>query len=110
MVKGLQFLQEEIHNRLLRLRRLDFLISSRVFALIFESSNDDSRKEVIDLIREEDVEKLKKWMRNSSTLDLGELKFGTLRDLARKLHVPYYSKLRKHELIKEVERARNVEK
>lgn len=91
------------HDQVLRLRSLERLIQSDRFRNLYEGSNAGLRAKVEWIIYQGDLSKLQRWMQDHPDLALEECTLQQLRNRARFKRIRNYSRLYKHELIRELQ-------
>lgn len=109
MKMSLNRLREQVANRLLDLRNLEYLVRTDDFEALFERANDDLRQSIFTLcdgassidpsIRYECATVLKEMVRTEAQRDVS---MKDLRKDAQKLNVPRYSRMSKSELLSEI--------
>lgn len=98
-MSGLLRVREELHNRLLLARSLELLLLKPQFEELWESSNEEQKKEAEKHIKANNKDALVEWMRKHPAIDLGEKTVRQLIPMARRLGVKNYSRLSRDELI-----------
>jgi hypothetical protein len=88
-----------IHNEILKLRSIENLISSQKFNQLFESSSEEKKKELLEILEKKNLYSLKTWVTTHPNIDLGEMNTIRLKDIAKQKRVPNYSRMYKEELI-----------
>ena len=101
-MKGLVKLREEAHNRVLNYRTIENIILRPRFIRLWHDSNKEEKEVVAAAIECGDRKGLQKWMREHSSLDLGEKPIIQLRKIGKKLGVKYYAQLSHSELVAEI--------
>lgn len=102
---GLHRIRENLHQKILRLRSIETMFGSLKFDRLWQDSDAKKREEVLKYIKDEDRVRLMKWIKNHSSLALGEMPLKQLRDLARSLLVCNWSRMNKAELITGIKEA-----
>ena len=98
-------LKEEAHNRILSCRCIERLIDSEKFEKAFKLATQEEKDQVLNLIRQSDYDALLLWTdQHGESLEYAEMSIRTLRSIAQKIGVPYYSRLGKASLLSEIVR------
>ena len=103
MIK-LRDLRKEVHDNTLRCRSIESIVQSARFERLWEESTDRQKEEAEFAVWKGSKPELMKWMKNHSSLELGERSLTYLKDRAKKLRVKNYSRLTKPELIGAINR------
>lgn len=101
----LKDIRRRASERINRLRRVQRLIESEAFALVWGTSTDSERKEVDGWVYLGDMTRLELWLERGRTRDLEMMSLRQLRDKASSVGIPYYARLSKSELIWEINNA-----
>jgi len=96
---GLIALRETLHNRMLKLRNLEVIMSTPKFERLWKDSTDKQQKDVQKLIDDLNMNAVREWMRNHPSLELGEQPLTKLREIAKSRRIYNYSRKAKGELI-----------
>lgn len=107
---GIHKAREILHAKILRLRSIEGIVCSLMFERLWDDSSKEQRGEAITFIKKENKVKIQNWMRIHPSLELGELSTSRLKELARKMRVPNYSRKTKVELIQSIKEAEDVSK
>lgn len=107
---GIHKAREILHAKILRLRSIEGIVTSLRFERLWDDSKKEQREEVIGYIKKENKVKIQTWMRTHPSLELGEINTARLKELARKLRVPNYSRKTKLELIRSIKEVEDVSK
>ena len=102
-MSGLLKLQEEVRNKILRLRAIATLIEKQSFIRVWEDSHIHERQKAIGYIEKFDKDSLHIWMRYHPSLEIAERPLSILKIEAQKLKIPGYSRLTKLETIHALE-------
>lgn len=97
----------QVHERILALRNIETLIKKQGFKRLWNASDKEQRKIVTDAINNFDRESISDWMYTHPDIDYGEMPILALKEIARKLSIPNYSRLNKAALIMEITDAKN---
>lgn len=101
---GMIKIREEIHNKILCIRRIECIITKDSFSTLWDRLNDKEREELEQSIKNLEYDEVKYWVESHRhILDLGEMGVRQLRDLAIRYHIKNYSRLQKYELIQRLE-------
>lgn len=95
-----------VHQRLLKLRNIETLVSSREFSKVFEESQ--NKEAVMRHINAFDVFGIRDWYRTERHKQLGLLGVRELRGIAANLRVLGYNKLPKSLLLSEIVRLQHA--
>lgn len=109
-MQGIHKTRETLHAKILRLRSIEGIVTSLRFERLWDDSSKGQREEVVEYIKKESKAKIQDWMRTHHSLELGELSTTRLKELARKMRVPNYSRKTKLELIRSIKEAEDVSK
>lgn len=101
---NLQEIQYVVHNKLLRLRALDRIVTSANFAVAMKLAEED----VTPFLDNPDA--LEAWMDRVLKKDLDDLSIGSLRTKASKLKIPFYTSFNKPNLILRIIEAQRARK
>lgn len=104
---GLIRMQEEIHNKILKLRSIEAMISRPSFPRLWEDSPDDLKDDFQILLDNIDKEGILVWIRDHPSLELGERSLTDLKRIAQRLGIKNYSRKGKPELINDIEDREN---
>ena len=103
----LKQLKEENEFKLNKLRAIKRLINTPEFQHLWEDSTCIQKQAIEWYIHKNDLAAIRSWCKNHDSLELGERSTKQLRELARLLSIPYWSRLTKPQLIYCVQEARN---
>jgi len=92
-------------TRVNRLRRVQRLLETELFAFAWNAANDAKRKEVDGWIYLGNISLIEKWVNESRKQDLEIMSLRQLRSRASAVGVQYYARLAKSELIWEITNA-----
>ena len=98
-------LRKGLHDKILELRNLECFIYTRRFERIFEEGN---KEEIGKLIKSGDRKALMLYLKGHSTLSFGEMGFAELKQIARKMGMPNWSRHPKWRLIQELEKCQKA--
>lgn len=98
-------LQRDLHSKFLALRSIKRLISSELFKEVYDSVSNDKKQEVQNYINNNDLYKIKSWIRVNRNIELGTMSIRQLRDKARELGVKNYSMLTTSMLLSAITKA-----
>lgn len=99
-MNDLEQLIKWVHSRILLLRNFEHLIRKPLFADLWEDSDEDCKRELRNICLSLDKQALIKWLRNHPALDIGELPYVQLKELAKLKQVPHYSRMSKIQLLR----------
>ena len=99
---GIHKTRELLHSKVLRLRSIEGMVSSIRFERLWDDSSIKQREEVQEYIKDENRAGLVTWMRHHPSLDVGELTFTRIKEVARQLRICNYSRMSKLELIRAI--------
>lgn len=95
----LREMQRAVKNKALDYRALDRLVESDQFIRAFERADATSRAALEAFLNAGNVNAVKNWMKQQVADVIEDQSVRQLRDLAKKVGVPYYHHLSKDELI-----------
>ena len=101
MVK-LADLTKAVHENTLRARSVEAIIQSAKFERLWSESTDTQKQEAELAVWQGSKPKLVNWMKEHSSLELGERQMIYLRNRSKKLRIKNYSRLSKPELIRAI--------
>lgn len=101
---GILRIREELHNKLLRLRSIESVVLTDRFERLWEVSTKKQREEVQKFIDLPDKQAIIKWMKNHPSLDLGEMDTRALKERAKRLQIPNWSRMQKTDLIRAIQK------
>jgi len=104
---GLISIREEIHNKLLRLRSIDAIVSRPCFTWLWEDSDEIQLAMFHNLLAAVDRDGIQEWMRDHPSLELGERSLTDLKYIAQRAGVKNYSRKGKPELIRDIQEMEN---
>lgn len=81
------------------LRKLDYLIRSERFKMIYNATVEADKSIIDEHLRNYDVESIEKWLKARDALSLETMTVTELRQIARRKNVKAYNTLRKDELV-----------
>ena len=96
-------LLKDVHDKLLQLRAIERIILSNRFQDLYEGSSDTKRAKVDWIIYQGSLSRLQKWVCYHPDLPLEECSLDQLRSRAKLRRINNYSRLYKHELIRELQ-------
>jgi hypothetical protein len=99
-----------VRNKLNNLRNIDYLISTSSFESLWAISEDDMKKSLRDILEKEDKNRFMNWIKNHPSIELGEKSVGDLKEIARDLRIPNYSRLTKIQLLIKIKDSENIPK
>ena len=102
MAKGIIKLQEEIHNRLLRLRSIDAILRRPQFERLWADSSEQEQQSLKAAIELLDKDAIITWMKEHTSLELAEKSLSDLKKIAYKLGITNYSRKGKLELMQDI--------
>ena len=100
---GLHKLREEVHNRVLKLRRIQTIVESLRFEQFWETLSPIEKASTDLKAKIGAHEELLTAMRAFESAELGEKRIRALRELAKKAGIKDYSRKKREELIRELE-------
>ena len=108
---GILKIQEQIHHKILQLRKMETLITKIEFERLYNDSvTTDLDKKNIDVWTEKlDRASIKRWMFKHPSLILGELTSRRLKEIARKLCIENWPRKSKSQLIVDIREKTHVE-
>ena len=95
-------LQDTIHFRVLKLRALERLVNSEKFEKLWGLSTEAQRREVFDALNNRDQKTVLRWLRFHPKLDVEDKGLVEVRDLAKRMCIPYWSRKDKETLLKDI--------
>ena len=98
----LQDLQDDVRTKTLHHRSLIELITTDKFERLWEASSPEDRDKITALVEFGYRSKVREWVKNHESLELGERSIAFLRQQGRELSIKNYSRLTKSELIFEI--------
>lgn len=93
---------EDLHNHILKLRSIERIVTSRSFERMYDSSTLNEQEEIERYITNRDRARIENWVERKRAAHYGEMSLMQLRVIARKLSIPYYSRLHKSTLLSEI--------
>lgn len=102
-MSGIHKVKEELHNKLLRLRSIESLVNSVMFDRLWECSGEDSRKIVTKFIVKADKIGVSVWVKTHPSISYGEMGTQRLKEIAKRMYLPNYSRLSHLELIQAIQ-------
>lgn len=102
-MSGIHKIREELHNKVLRLRSIESVVSSDKFERLWEVSNDAEKEKVSKLIEKADRLKVSDWVKTHPSISYGEMGVISLKRVAQRMRIPHYSRLTQTELIQAIE-------
>jgi hypothetical protein len=104
----LRDIRDDFHNQVLRMRSMERILESREFEQAFKKANEKQ----IDLLHltlmSHHVDAARQWIRDLIEEPLGLRSYRALRDLAKNENVPRYSRLNRDQLIRALEKKRDL--
>ena len=100
-------LRNQQHKTLLKARMLYRIVLSREFDSAYNAATNADRDLVNQLITKGNRKELQNWIKNQLLDDYGSYSLRQLRELGRKLNIPYSSRKNKAELLSEIEHERS---
>lgn len=101
---GLIRLQEQIHNRLLRLRSIEAMVRQPQFERLWADSDKKQQEIVESYIDAADRDKVREWMRKHPSLELAERPLKELYKIASRMGIVNYSRKGRLELIRAIQK------
>ena len=98
-MEDLNKIRAEIHQKVNSLRNIKYMIDQESFSNLWIISDDEQKKVVVDILKRRDKLRLINWIRKHPSLELGEMGVAQLKDKARELKIPNYSRMNKVELL-----------
>lgn len=100
-IMGREIRQQKIriHNKILLLRSIERILKSEDFEYVFENASDEERKKVEWILKTENLDNLKSWLRRLSEESLITMSSRKLKDICKRNSVPYWSRLTREEMI-----------
>ena len=99
MDKRLKEIVDDVHHRTLQQRSIQAIVKTPQFERLWEESTQEERDKVDLYIQFGYKSKVGEWIKNHSSLELGERSLKYLKDRAMFLFIKNYSRLSKAELI-----------
>lgn len=103
-MEGYHRVREELHNRILKLRSIENLISKPIFERLWKDSSKEEATIAEIHIGIINVDGLIRWMRTHRSLDIGEKSLRELQKIAKSRLIKNWSRLTKRELIIQIAR------
>ena len=100
---GLIKLREEVHNSILRMRSIEAMLERPDFERLWDDSNNAQQDALRALVKKNDKDAVRNWIRNHPSLELAEKKLVELKKIACQLCIPNYSRKSKLELIRDIQ-------
>jgi len=94
-MSGLLKLREELHNKILILRKIEHLLTQDKFERLWSDSDLIDKWAATSCVEGGKHFELLKWMRQHSSKELGELSTRLLRQRAKDLNITNYSRMTK---------------
>ena len=104
-MSGIVKLRETLHHRILLARSIEYLVAGVMFERLWDASDKAEQKKVQSYIDKLDKEAIQIWMRQHSSLDVGELGVRQLYQIAQRLQINNYSRLPKEMLVAAIQKA-----
>ena len=94
-------LQGVIHDRVLLLRSIEYLVNKPLFERLYQQSTHNEQANIRSYIQDLDRKEILAWMLKN--LDTSELPVSALRVMAKGFSIKNYSRLPKYELIERLQ-------
>lgn len=102
MARGCIKLQEELHNRILKLRSIESMVNRPQFERLWDDSSQKQKSRLHTLISCAARDGVRHWIRNHPSLDLMEKKLCDLQRIAYRLGIKNYSRKGKLQLVEDI--------
>lgn len=89
---------KQVHDRMLSLRALDAFVTSPRFERAFDEAAPHHKQALEMILKSEDVDALRQWAADRLAGPYGEWSYRQLRDKAKELNIPRWSRLDRDEL------------
>lgn len=103
-MKELLAIRTKIHERVKVLRNIDYFVSRPNFENLWILSTPEQKEELKEAIKLENKELVINWYQHHPYTDIGEQTLVQLRETAREMHIPNYSRLSKVDLLLTIKR------
>ena len=100
--------REELHSAILKMRSLERMLESKEFEIAFKKATDEQVKTLQSMLKAQSVLAVRRWIRDLIEEPLGLRSYRALRDLAKNENVPRYSRLNRDQLIRALEKKRDL--
>lgn len=105
----LEEVRNDFHNQVLKLRAIERLLDSSDFEIAFRKATEPQRDVLQVMLKSQAVTCVRRWVQDLIEEPLGVKSFRTLRELAKRANVPRYSRLNRDQLIRALEKKRDLQ-
>lgn len=106
---NLDEVRNDFHNQVLKMRSVERILDSKDFELAFKKANEHQLDMLsMILISMNNIGAVRQWIRDLIEEPLGLRSYRALRDLAKNENVPRYSRLNRDQLIRALEKKRDL--
>lgn len=105
----LEEVRNDFHNQVLKLRAIERLLDSSDFEIAFRKATEPQRDVLQVMLKSQAVTCVRRWVQDLIEEPLGVKSFRTLRELAKWANVPRYSRLNRDQLIRSLEKKRDLQ-
>lgn len=95
---------DSLNRQLCSLRRTLTVVESELFSECYLASDIQEKEKADTLIKEHDSDGLRRWIRDHPTMSLKAMSIRQLRAIARRIGLPYYSRLSSLDLAQAIEK------
>lgn len=109
-METLEKIQNNLHNRILDLRGIERRTKHLSFITIFDKADYEDQQQVLVYIKDCNKYLIENWIRNQRQRIYNEMSLRELRQIGRKLCIPYYARLSKAILLSEISQYEEAKK